>query len=103
MFVIIWEYQVKHERLAEFEKIYGSHGQWVELFRKGTGFLGTELLHDEKYPYRYITLDRWRSAEDYEKFLLQWQTEYLALGEQCEDLTEHENLLGKFESILPLA
>ncbi len=100
MYVIIWEYQVKADRVANFEKIYSANGKWAELFRKDESFLGTELLRDENHPHRYITIDRWTSLQDYESFLSRWKTEYAILDAQCGMLTEQETLLGKWESIL---
>ena len=97
MYVIIWEYQVRVERVAEFEKIYSATGQWARLFQKGKGYLGTELLVDEGRSHRYITIDRWRSSRDYESFLAEWKNEYERLDVQCERLTERETLLGKWE------
>ena len=98
MYVILWEYQVKADRLAEFEKIYVPDGDWAELFKNGAGFLGTELIHSKENPKRYITIDRWRSSKDYEAFLSQWEAEYVKLDEQCKELTEHESCLGSFVS-----
>jgi heme-degrading monooxygenase HmoA len=100
MYVIIWEYQVKADRSAEFETIYGENGAWVELFKNGSGYLGTELLHDSRQLSHYLTIDRWASAVDYEKFLSQRRKEYDELEAQCEGLTEQETLLGKWETIL---
>jgi heme-degrading monooxygenase HmoA len=99
MYVIIWEYQVRAERLAEFEEIYSASGAWARLFQNSEGFLGTELLRDEAATHRYLTIDGWRASRDYEAFLQQWQTEYAALDRQCEGLTNQETLLGKWESI----
>lgn len=92
---------MQQERLAAFEKIYGSQGAWAELFRKEKGYLGTELLRDSTHPQRYITIDRWTSPEAYESFLSQWKSEYARLDARCEGLTAQETLLGKWESILP--
>ena len=100
MVIIIWEYQVKAERTAEFENIYSINGAWTELFRKAMGYRGTELLRDPNHSQRYITIDRWASSQDYESFLLQWKTEYAMLDMQCAGLTEKESLLGKWESLL---
>jgi hypothetical protein len=47
MYLILWEYHVKPEKRAEFEQIYSPGGAWAELFQKGTGYLGTELMRDE--------------------------------------------------------
>jgi len=99
MYVIIWEYQVKADRTAEFEQIYHSNGAWAELFRKGNGYISTELLRDEMNPQKYITIDRWNSIEDYETFRAQFKKEYEILDAQCEGLIEHEILLGKWESV----
>ena len=98
MYFIIWEYQVRSERLTEFEEIYSARGAWVELFQKSNGYLGTELLSDEAHPHRYITIDRWVSSEEYESFLSEWKNEYTDLDTRCEGLTERENLLGRWET-----
>ena len=99
MFIILWEYQIKLEKQSEFESIYFPNGAWAELFKKSTGYLGTELLRDEINPQRYLTIDRWNSKEDYEAFMYQYEKEYKALDAQCEGLTESESLLGKWETV----
>jgi heme-degrading monooxygenase HmoA len=99
MYVIIWEYMVKPEHVAEFEEVYIANGAWAQLFKKSPGYLGTELLHDPTSALRYITIDRWNSSQDYETFLLQWKSEYASLDAQYERLTEHESRWGKWESI----
>ncbi|SRR6266508_3879968 len=100
MYVIIWGYQVKADHSAEFEKIYGENGAWVELFKNNSNYLGTELLRHSSHLLHYITIDRWTSVVDYEAFLSDWRKEYDKLDAQCEGLTEQETLLGKWETIL---
>jgi heme-degrading monooxygenase HmoA len=99
MHVIIWEYRVKAEYVARFEEIYARGGAWTKLFQNSEGYLETELLRDPGDPYRYITIDRWTTTEEYETFLSQWKTEYAAVDAQCEDLTEREILCGRLEMI----
>ena len=101
MFVILWEFHVSQEHVAEFEEVYGENGAWVKLFQKGKGYLGTELLHDPGDLHHYLTLDRWTSATDYEAFLSHWKDEYEKLDEGYKDLTESETLLGRWEHIRP--
>jgi heme-degrading monooxygenase HmoA len=96
MVTILWEYQVKTDRRAEFETIYAANGAWAELFRKGKGFLGTKLFHSLDQPQLYTTIDQWESMKEYKAFLSQWKEEYEALDKQCEGLTEHESCLGTF-------
>jgi len=100
MYVIIWEYRVRPEHIAEFEKIYGENGAWAELFLTGIGYLGTELLRDPGDLQHYLTIDRWASKNNYEGFLSDRKKEYEKLDAQCEGLTEQETLLGKWELIL---
>jgi heme-degrading monooxygenase HmoA len=96
MYIVIWEYQVKADRVAEFEEIYSAEGAWVQLFQKGTGYLGTQLLRDSQQPGRYITIDRWVSSEAYNSFKANLQTEYKELDARCGNLTERESFLGTF-------
>jgi heme-degrading monooxygenase HmoA len=96
MYTILWEYQVKEEKQSEFEEIYSPNGVWAKLFKKGTGYLGTELLRDEKQPQRYLTIDRWVSKENYEAFQSQWKKEYKALDAQYKGLSERESLMGRW-------
>ena len=98
MFIVIWEYQVNAKHLAQFESIYASNGTWAELFKKGKGYLGTELLCDEQDPCRFLTIDRWASVEEYDAFITKWHSEYQALDAKCEGLTEHEALVGRWSS-----
>jgi len=96
MYLILWEYEVQADRVTEFEENYSAEGAWVQLFQKGTGYLGTELLRDSKQPGRYITMDRWVSAEAYNSFQAEWQAEYRELDARCEHLTDRESFLGTF-------
>ena len=100
MYAIIWEYQVRAAQLLEFEKMYESNCIWAELFRRASGYISTELMHNVKHPPRYITIDRWDSSESYEIFRSQFRKEYETLDAQCEGLTEQETLLGKWESVI---
>ena len=99
MYVILWEYRAKADCVAEFEKIYGATGAWIELFQHGRGYLGTELLRSPTD--HYLTIDRWESKQAYELFLSDWQRDYEALDARCERLIEQETLLGKWETVSP--
>ena len=101
MYTIIWEFQIKPEKQSGFEKFYSSNGAWVELFRKSRGYIGSDLLHDEMNPFRYLTIDRWESKANYDDALSEWEMEYTALDLQCEGLTESESCIGKFQVNFP--
>src|ERR1051326_2241321 len=97
MYTIAWAYRVPPDKQAEFEQAYSSNGAWVELFKKGRGYLGTKLIRTDLLFENYATIDTWETKEDYEAFLIQWKEEYEKLDEQCQQLTETESYLGSFE------
>src|SRR5512143_1733679 len=101
MFVVLWEYIVKPEADAEFRRIYGPEGEWVRLFRQSDGFVRTELLADPVQSGRFLTLDSWRSQDDFEQFQFRHREEYAALDKRCDSLTIRELKLGQFETIDP--
>ena len=101
MFIILWEYVVAEGREVEFEKIYGSNGDWAQLFKLGRGYLGTDLLRDLDHPRRYITIDRWDSSEDFDSFQENYDTEYESLDARCNSLTEYEARLGAGYLVFP--
>ena len=92
--VIIWEFRARRGREGEFERVYGPDGDWANFFRRGEGYLGTELMHDVETPGRYVTIDRWTSAAAYEDFRSRNLSEYETIDRRCESLTEHEAHLG---------
>jgi quinol monooxygenase YgiN len=99
-FTAIWEFHLKPDSISAFEGIYGPDGAWAQLFRRSPDYLGTELLRDLNHPGRYLTLDHWISGEALHQFKQDHHAAYDALDTQCESLTEHEALLGEFESLV---
>lgn len=71
----------------------------VRLFKKSPEYLGTELLKDEAKENRYITIDRWSSREAYEKFRQEHEATYKEIDKVCEDWTESEKEIGRFEEL----
>jgi len=100
-YLAVWEFQVRAECVAEFEKIYGPDGQWAKLFRRSPMYLGTELVRDLERAGRYVTIDRWISREALRQFKQQFAADYAALDETCERLTELEARVGDFETSSP--
>ena len=96
-YAVVWEFRVRDNALARFKKAYGPSGDWAKLFRKGKGYMGTQLLCDLKDPRRFITLDFWSSYGAHARFRKKYMAEYRALDEKCEELTEQEVRIGEFE------
>lgn len=96
-YTYLWEFTVTPEHAAEFAQVYGPAGPWVALFKQSAGYLGTLLLRDQANPQRFITVDRWRSAADYQAFRAASAAAYCDLDERCQSLTEHERSLGSYD------
>ena len=97
MYVIVWEFSVKATFEEEFEKTYGPDGEWAEFFKRGNGYIKTELLRDLKNYHHYFTMDYWISHLAYETFRNEWKSEYEHLDRRCESLTDHEEEAGSFQ------
>jgi heme-degrading monooxygenase HmoA len=96
-YVYVWEFLVRPERVAAFERTYGPNGEWAALFGRAPGYLGTLLLRDASHAHRYLTIDRWRSEEDYQQFREHYAAEYRAIDERSETMTLQERSLGTYE------
>lgn len=97
VFAYIWEFRVKEQHVDAFEHAYGPNGQWVQLFKKGLGYIATELHRDRTDASRFITVDYWISKEARDNFKKQYVTEFKKLDEQFEQFTESEKLIGDFD------
>jgi len=98
-YTYLWEFSVEPERLEEFQREYGPSGAWVALFRRAPGYLDSRLLRDRADPRRFITIDRWTSAEAYRSFHSAFAREYAALDARCAHLSARETSLGEFAEV----
>lgn len=96
MYWVVWSYDVKPAQVKAFERAYGTDGDWVRLFRRAPGFVSTELRRESDRTEHYLTIDRWQSREDYERFKETFRTEYQVLDARCAALTEWEQKVGDF-------
>lgn len=92
MIAFVWRYVVRPAHIADFERTYGPSGAWAELFARADGYLGTELLRGGEG--RYLTIDRWRSAADFDAFMTSHRAAYQALDAICDAWTIEEERIG---------
>ena len=95
-YLIIWAFHVRVGMEKRFERVYGSDGEWAQLFVQDESYFGTDLIHSLNGERTYVTLDFWRSQQAYDKFRKRHFAKYTALDQQCEDLTENEREIGEF-------
>ena len=97
---IVWEFTARAGKEDEFERIHGPHGDWAVLFKKGAGYLGTQLYRSRKAAQVFLVIDRWRSPQAFAEFKTLFSEEYRALDLRCEELTDEETHIGDFNEIV---
>lgn len=93
MYTRVWRFRPAPGLEAEFRRVYGRSGAWVDLFQRGAGYLGTKLVAAEDSTGEYHTIDRWDSEAAWRTFLADHAAEYAALDQLCERLTISETLV----------
>jgi heme-degrading monooxygenase HmoA len=93
----VWGFRIRPDRRADFEALYGMNGAWVALFRRDREFVATELWRDQGDADFYVTVDRWRSRESFERFLEVERAAYETLDDSGEVLTVAEWFIGAFD------
>ena len=99
MYVIIWTFNVRPGLEVDFENVYGPDGLWAQYFRRGHGYIETELLRDLAESRQYFAIDRWESQAAFEDFQARFAEGYKAIDQECEALTESEVKIGGFEAV----
>jgi heme-degrading monooxygenase HmoA len=94
---LVFSYEV-HDA-TEFERVYGSDGEWAEFFREGRGYIGTELLRDVEAPGRYLVIDRWESADAYNSFVAERHEDYMERVDATRFRYDSELRFGTFETL----
>ena len=97
MFVALWEFEVKPGDEERFERVYGPNGAWVDLFRRGQGFVETRLLREVSRERVYVTEDVWETQAAYEAFRAEFAQEYARMDGEFEGMTVSEKKIGEFE------
>ena len=97
MIALVFSYEVRDP--GGFEQEYGPDGEWAQFFRRGRGYVGTELLRDVETPGRYMVVDRWESADAYNAFAADHRDEYMRRVDDTRFHYDQELRFGTFESV----
>jgi len=97
LIALVFSYDVPEA--SDFESVYGPEGEWAHFFRKGAGYIGTELLRDAELPGRYLVIDRWESRDAYNAFVESHRGEYMRRVDDTAFHYDRELRFGTFESV----
>ena len=67
MIAIMWQFEVKPGREAEFEQLYGVDGEWTTMNRQTRSYLGSSFLRDQSRATRYMLIEYWSEMLVYEQ------------------------------------
>jgi hypothetical protein len=73
-------------------------GAWVDLFKKYSGYIKTDLVKDLNHEPVYLTLDYWKNKEVFYYLKHVSKTEFEEIDKKGDDLTIEEVHLGEFIS-----
>jgi heme-degrading monooxygenase HmoA len=93
VFVRVWEFDVRADQVGVFVSAYEANGAWSQLFARGDGYVDSRLYRDADDARRFITVDRWRDVDSWQRFIDRWSAEYEALDRQFDELTDAERLV----------
>lgn len=94
MHAIAWRFVVEPQHIEEFRKQYGPNGVREELFRRGDGYIKTELIENPKIPTEFVTIDRWITKAAFDRFVSRYQGEYERLHSQLARLTARQERIN---------
>ena len=84
MIALVFSYEASD--VDEFVRVYGPEGDWAAFFRRGRGYIGTELLRDVELPA-------------YDAFVAANRDEYMRRVDDTAYLHDQELRFGTFESV----
>ena len=67
MIAVVWQFDVKKGREADFERFYGADGEWTSVNRHSRSYLGTSFLRDQNREARYLVVEYWSEMLVYEQ------------------------------------
>jgi hypothetical protein len=99
VYIYIWQYDIYPDFRSDFLFSYGPTGERVKFFKKGDGYLKTELLTDKQNKFKFITIDYWINSQQYAEFLKKNELEFTEIDKKCDAFTKSELKIGDYELV----
>ncbi len=99
MIAIMWQFEVKRGREAEFEALYGADGEWTAVNRHTRSYLGTSFLRDQNQASRYIVVEYWSEMVVYEEHRSYRADTFRLLERRRGTLVESVEPMGIFTAL----
>jgi hypothetical protein len=99
MIAVMWQFDVKRGCENEFERMYGSEGDWMVLNRQTRSYLGSSFLRDQGQASRYILIEYWSEMLVYEQHRAYRSDVITTLEQRRTKLVETVEPLGIFTAL----
>lgn len=99
MVAVVWQFDVRPGAAEDFERLYGSDGEWTRLSRRSRSFLGSSFMRDIASETRYLLVEYWSEMLVYEKHLASFTTPLKVLEKQRAALVERIEAVGVFTAL----
>jgi len=99
MIAIMWQFDVKKGREAEFEQLYGADGEWTAMNRHTRSYLGSSFLRDQNRSARYIVIEYWSEMVVHERHRAYRSDAIASLEGRRTALVESVEPLGIFAAL----
>ena len=99
MIAVVWQFNIKDGRKAEFEALYGADGEWTNLNRQTRSYLGSSFLRDQTQPSRYLLIEYWSEMVVYEQHRAYQSDAFASLEARRDAFVESFEPLGVFTAL----
>jgi quinol monooxygenase YgiN len=99
MIAVVWQFDVKDERKAEFEELYGANGEWTTINRQTRSYLGSSFLRDQNRSARYLIVEYWSEMVVYEQHRAYRPEAITSLEARRDEMVQSVQPLGIFTAL----
>ena len=99
MIAIMWQFDVKQGREAEFEELHGVDGEWTATNRHARSYLGSSFLRDQSRSSRYVLIEYWSEMVVYEEHRVFRSDVIASLEDRRRELVDVVEPLGIFSAL----
>ena len=96
---VVFQFEVKRGREADFERFHGADGEWTSLSRQSRSFIGSSFLREFASPPRYLLVEYWSEMVVYERHLKDLAGDIAALEAQRADMVAATHSLGIYHAL----
>jgi hypothetical protein len=96
---VVFQFDVKAGREADFERLHGADGEWTAMSRQSRSFIGSSFLREFASSPRYVLVEYWSEMVVYERHLKDLSAGIEVLEEKRADMVQSTHSLGIYQAL----